>query len=330
MTKKIFLIGILTVCVLNFEVYQFHLKQNIIQAQTKNSKIEEKQVSIEQKDVLKIVYPLNESKLDTGNRYQWEVLAAALKETIDEGEYELVPSSIEMAEERKITEVSKPSGLLTILRQTNLKGLNNKLLPIPIPLLKGALGWRVFLIINDLQPELDKTVNSSEDLKKYSIGSGRGWADKPVLLANGFDVVVGHSYEGLFFMLMRDRFKLLPRGLNECLNEINERKDIHPYMALEKNLILRYELYEYFWVNKNNTELASRIERGLKKLIVNGGLDKLFDKHFENDMLPPGLNGRTIIDVDSKESTLTIKKHPKEQLMERYLRKKGIVFEHAN
>ncbi|PCJ60949.1 MAG: hypothetical protein COA79_07780 [Planctomycetota bacterium] len=292
------------------------IKQEIITEPIRNKEIKNDE------KVLKIIYPFQESVFDTRNRYQWEVLEAAMEETKEEGQYELIPSKVKMSEAREIVEVSKKNGLLTVLRQANLKGLEDSMLPIKIPLLKGTLGWRVFLIRKETQKLLDKEVTSLEKLKTIRHGTGTSWADNPILRGNGFAVTEGSNYDGLFSMLESGRFQVLPRGINECLKELNERKKNSPDIVLEKKIILRYKLFDFFWVNKKNVKLANRIERGLLKIRENGIMDNIFNKYFENDMLPLGLYGRTIYDISSEKFTFPIKNPPEEYLMESYLRKK--------
>ncbi len=45
-------------------------------------------------------------------------------------------------------------------------------------------------------------------------------------------------------------------------------------MVIEDKFILRYPILDYFYVNKNDTALAARIERGLIAIIDNGTLKK--------------------------------------------------------
>ena len=55
-------------------------------------------------------------------------------------------------------------------------------------------------------------VKTVEDLKKFKIGVGQGWLDVEILRADGFTVVTGSNYEGLFEMLANGRSDALVAG----------------------------------------------------------------------------------------------------------------------
>ena len=72
---------------------------------------------------------------------------------------------------------------------------------ILIPLDKGLIGYRVFLINKDRQPEFS-AITTLEELKHLKVGQGLSWADVEVWRANGFDVIEGSNYNGLFHMVV--------------------------------------------------------------------------------------------------------------------------------
>jgi len=43
--------------------------------------------------------------------------------------------------------------------------------------------------------------------------------------------------------------------------------------------------------------LAKRIETGMKKIIANGELDKLFDRYYADDIARANLSGRKVIEI---------------------------------
>lgn len=146
---------------------------------------------------------------------------------------------------------------------------------INIDLLKGLNNYRVLLINKKSQPQFDK-VKTLADLKEFKAGSGTYWTDGRVLDYNGFSVVYGANYNGLFKMLSMSRYDFLSRGLHEIGNDLVSYGDLG--LIQEKNLLLKYEhpIRYCFFVNKRNEKLAERIERGLVAAQADGSFDELF------------------------------------------------------
>jgi hypothetical protein len=148
------------------------------------------------------------------------------------------------------------------------------LLPIRFPLFKGLLGCRVFLIKKDQQLKFNRLKNIKQ-LKSLSAGQGKDWPDTEILLANQFKVTTSTKDENLFKMLAKERFDYFPRAIHEARSEIAQ----HDSLTIEKRFMLYYDSPFYFFVNKLNERLASRIEYGLKISINDGSFDQLFDSH---------------------------------------------------
>ena len=146
---------------------------------------------------------------------------------------------------------------------------------VPIDLLKNLNNFRVLLIKKDTQQQFSQ-VKTVDDLKKFTTGSGEHWTDGYIMKDNGFNVMVTSSYYGLFKMLAARRFHFISRGLHEIGYDTEAYKEFD--LVKENSLLLSYDVpIRYcFFVNKNNSKLADRIERGLKIAIEDGSFDKLF------------------------------------------------------
>jgi hypothetical protein len=157
---------------------------------------------------LLVIRPAPESSGDTRYDYYWKLLAQALAVTEGQfGPYDLRVATAAMNEARSLRELEIGSRRITILVHGNIADYEQRLLPIRFPLDKGLLGYRVFLMREQAQPELD-TVNSLEALRRFRIGQGQGWGDVVILRHAGLTVVEGGSYDGLFSMLSAGRFEL--------------------------------------------------------------------------------------------------------------------------
>jgi hypothetical protein len=148
--------------------------------------------------------------------------------------------------------------------------------PVRIPLLKGLLGHRIFLIHKNSQHKFD-AVNTLDDLKKLKLGQGTTWADTQILESNGLTVVKTQKYDNLFYMLDGDRFDAFPRGVQEPWGEVNKFPGLE--LAIEKRLMLVYKMPFYLFVAPGNKILAQDIETGFNAMIADGS----FDHEFLND-----------------------------------------------
>lgn len=148
--------------------------------------------------------------------------------------------------------------------------------PIRIPVFKGLLGQRILVIRKEDQEKFSR-VKTLQDLAEFKAGQGIHWPDTDIMQANGLPVTVGASADNLYKMLKVKRFDYFPRGILELMPEAAHLKanDVVP----EEEILLSYPSAMYFFVNKKNTELAERIEKGWAIVLKNGEFDKFFYSH---------------------------------------------------
>ena len=99
------------------------------------------------------------------------------------------------------------------------------------------------------------------ELKQFSIGQGLGWLDTQILRHNGFKVIEGTSYEGLFKMVARSRVDLFGRGANEILSEYQARANDLQLIA-DTSIILYYPFPRFFFTSKKNLKAIQRVRAG--------------------------------------------------------------------
>lgn len=249
-------------------------------------------------ETLRFVYPPPEIRGDQRHAYYWDLLAAALEANRGRyGDYELVAYDTPMNFARAATEVeSGDRGRVNIVaRATNLD-LEARLRPVPLPLDKGLLGYRLFLIMPEMQERLDQ-VRSLDDLRQFSIGQATPWTDVKILEAGGFRLVLANDYEGLFKMLGARRFDLFSRGLNEIHSEWLAQKDNVPGMVIERGLVLHYPMPRYFFVprTEQGARMAERIEDGLRRLARSGEFERRYQAYKRAMVADLNLAGRRVI-----------------------------------
>ena len=232
-------------------------------------------------NVLRVIHQGAESVRDTRNDYYWKLLDLVLARTLATwGPYELAAAPMYMNGPRSYYELQQ--GALTVIARSTGDELERTLLPIRIPLDKGLLGYRVFLIREDRQAEL-ASVRTLADLQRYTIGQAAAWNDVPILHAAGFQVVTGSDYEGLFGMLDRGRFDLFSRSIVEAVTELEARRSSYPDLVIERNLLLYYPLPRYLFVRRDacGELLAHRLLDGFEMIQKDGSFDRLFAEYKE-------------------------------------------------
>ena len=240
-------------------------------------------------------YNGRESPEDHRYDYHWQVLRAALERTRPKyGPYRMEPADY-MNEDRQAFELKNRTGKLSVLIRGDSLEYADQFEPVWIPIDKGLLGYRVFLIRREDQPHFTRATRL-EDLRRYTIGQGSGWKDIDILQANGLQVMAGGDYAGLFAMLANKRFDLFSRGVEEVMDEYSRQKGQFQDLAIEKNLLLYYPIARYFWFSNSEEgrRLAQRVREGMTLMIEDGTLDRMFEKSHARLFKALGLHKRKL------------------------------------
>ncbi|WP_374077237.1 hypothetical protein [Bdellovibrio bacteriovorus] len=256
---------------------------------------------------MKFIYHPPESNLDTRYNFHWEVLRAILDATAKKhGPYEMNPS-VFMTEDRQLSEIQRNKPHLTVMiRETN-RNIEKSLLPVRIPIDRNLIGYRVFLIKKNKQKDFDK-MSSLGDLRKVTLGQGKGWGDIPILENAGFKVLTEIYYDDLFKSLNKEKYQAFPRGITEVHDEIETFKKIYPQLTVEKKFLLYYPLPTYFWFpnSEEGRLMALRVEEGFKTIIKNGTYQNLFDKYYSSRIMELNLKKRQIITIENPQLPETV------------------------
>lgn len=202
-----------------------------------------------------------------------EVLHLAIKKSGRGHLYALSETSAKDANNQKAHVLS---GQMEVMWAGSQKTLNQDLRPIKIPVLKGLLGHRIFIIHEEKQAVFDR-IQSLEDLKHMSAGQARFASDTDILKSANMKVIDPVKRKSLLPMLEGGRFDFSPRALFDPWSEIEQHENLP--LAVEKNLMLVYPYAMYFYVAKANTELHQVIETGFRIAIEDGSFDQLFFNH---------------------------------------------------
>lgn len=221
-----------------------------------------------------VVYPRSSKDVAVDSRdvFPHKLLKLALKKSGDT--VTLTPAKEVMESSRVNEEIENNRGIT--LAYTGMDAaLEKRLRPIRIPIFRGLLGHRIFIIKKDRQADFAK-IKTLDDLKTYTAGQGIGWQDVDILKAAGLPVVT-NKYDLLFKLVDAGRIDYFPRGANEPFGELASRADAAKNLAVEKHVAIVYPFDLFFYTNKENEKLANAIERGLKKAYEDGSYIALFN-----------------------------------------------------
>lgn len=168
----------------------------------------------------------------------------------------------------------------------------DRFIPIRIPLLRGTLGIRVFLIHQDNQAEFSN-INNYEDLSSNFIaGFGEQWSDINILRSNGLKVTGVVKPSLLPQMLSRKRFDFFPLEAQAAYSDEYLK---YSNIQVEPNLAIYYNYPRYFFVSKKHKALADRINRGLQIALIDGSFNRLFFEYNAPFLIESNLSNRTIL-----------------------------------
>lgn len=237
--------------------------------------------SVQQSEMV-YIYNGPESPADHRYDYHWRVLRAALEKTVQKyGPYRMEAANF-MTEDRQVFELEKQTGKLNVLIRGDTLEYEKAFEAVWIPVDKGLLGYRVFLIRREDQPHFT-SATTLEELQHDTIGQGSDWKDIDILRANGLKAVPGGDYAGLFAMLANGRFDLFSRGVEEVQDEYLLHQKQFPNLTIETNLMLYYPIARYFWFAKSDQgrQLAQRVREGMMMMVEDGTLDRMFETEHE-------------------------------------------------
>lgn len=227
-------------------------------------------------------------------QYMVDVLKLAIKKS--GADFHLKPTP-EVFPEAKVR-ADLEAGSIDIYWGAATKGDVKKFRPVYVPLVKGLLGYRLFIIKQDSQATFNR-VDSLATLKQLVAGQGHFWGDTPILANAGLPVETAVKYENLFHMLEGERFDYFPRAAHEPWSEVASHRELG--LSVEKNLLLAYPLAMIFYVNKEDEELATVLTNGLERAIADGSFDDYF---FNSPLIQSALSksqisSRTIFNINN-------------------------------
>lgn len=170
------------------------------------------------------------------------------------------------------------------------------LYPIRVPIFKGILGHRIFVIRNDAQHKFNH-IRTLSDLQQLKAGAGTFWGDTQILKNADLPTVTTVKGVNLWDMLDGSRFDYFPLAIHEPWGEMRARTDLE--LTVEKNVMLVYPFAMYFYVSRENTKLHRLIKEGMQLAIQDGSYDEFLfnDPIFKAALIDADVSKRTVVRI---------------------------------
>jgi len=260
-------------------------------------RLPENMIATPREPVHLIRIPAAESRTDRRNEYALALLATILSET----EQEFGPFNIELApamnRDRQLSELVRGDSINLVWNASSIEW-EEQANAIIFPIRRGLQKYRLLLIDAEDAPQF-ATIKSVAELKKLRAGLDRHWLTADVMQTADFNLVFGNDYEGLFKMLELGRFDYFPRTISEIFYEYEFRVSSIPSLIIEPTIALQIPSASFYFVNKKDTRLHQRIERGLWKMHRDGSLMTLFNQFHDEKRYRETLAGRKLFFIDN-------------------------------
>ena len=218
--------------------------------------------------------------------YETELTLLLLQKTVDEfGPYTYKKALLEANFNRGRREVASGTHVNMFANPLPVQKFasDRELQIVPIPIMKGLLGYRALVAPQQHVQQLSKIKTYSE-LQAYQAGQVTGWVDVRIYRDNQLPVTTGPTFVKLFDMLSHGRFNYLPLGVSEVEKTLAKKGRTPEQVGVVPGVVLYYSFPVYFQVSKKYPLLANRLRAGLEKTYVDGSLDALFNKHFSDSV----------------------------------------------
>lgn len=248
----------------------------------------------------KVIFDRPASAADHRREYANALLRQVMERTVPEfGPYTIAYAETHM-ERPRLFEALKEGRLVNVTAYPADARWLKELLSVPVPVDMGLQSWRIALIDQRQQGRMRK-LRLPGELKQLKAGVGIAWVTAASLRDNGFAVVTGGSYDGLFDMLMAGRFDYMPRGINEIFQEYEQRKPAAPQLAVEDSILLHDQIPSLFFVSPRDARLQRRIAAGMESLLRDGTLERLVLQQHRGHLRRARICGRRRIELPGKD-----------------------------
>lgn len=249
-----------------------------------------------------VVSYLKLDDFDAHYRYRYQLIERALELTRPEfGDYQYRPYASQSTSTRYAQLLGEGKHINLLWASPGTPIARAHVIPIPIDILKGLLGYRACLVNKHAETNL-AFINDLTDFKTIKFGQAQ-WPDRAIYKANQLIEIDAPTFDNLFKMLSAQRFDCIPLGIDEIQQVYLDKKTEYPFLAIDSHVLIYYHYPVYFYVSKKSPELAQRLKVGLQKMQRNGEFDQLFAKHHAQALAKLELKQRKLMCLKSPYTT---------------------------
>ncbi|WP_394221007.1 amino acid ABC transporter substrate-binding protein [Alteromonas gracilis] len=241
-----------------------------------------------------ITYPRPIDDSDARAQYPIALLKLALDKT--GVNYELRPSDRILLTGKAMRQLKENREVNVVWSMTDTQR-EKELKPIRVPIAKGLIGLRVF-VLNPVKKNKFDDVLSLTDMRKLIPVQGEEWPDTKILQANGFNVFTVPEFREAYDMIGQGKGDFFPRSVMEVDAELDV-EGRRNNLFLEPSMALYYPTAMYYFVSSSNKTLAHLIETGLNRAIEDGSFDALFESTYAPILESLGVNDRKIFTLEN-------------------------------
>lgn len=210
-----------------------------------------------------------------GFEYQYRLLELALEKSGESFRLTKVPID---SDQSRISYMLRTNDQINVYWMGTSITLEKDLIPVRVPLFRGLLGHRVFIINKHNQDKFDR-IKTLDDLGIMLAIQGVGWSDVTILEDADLPTVAT-KYKHIFRIINAGtRVDYFPRGVNEAWVEVEQYIGDNPNLAVESNILLVYPFALFFFVSPKHPEIAAAITKGLEAAYEDGSFMQFFNHH---------------------------------------------------
>lgn len=211
-------------------------------------------------------------------------------------DYHLINTDHSMSSQvRKVALVQR--GELDVMYAGTTIEMEEQLQPIHFPITRGLIGSRIFIINKKYQKEYDE-IENIDDLKKHTGILSFGWPEKEVFEAVGLKQAE-KVYADIFPSLNSGSRYYFSRGVLEAFSELIDKEEVMPNLAVEKNILLKYQAAVLFFINPKNKRLRTILNDGFNKGYEDGSYEQFLYNHplIKSSFEKAKLENRLVVDI---------------------------------
>jgi hypothetical protein len=182
--------------------------------------------------------------------------------------------------------------------------VESNLEPLYLPIDRGVLGWRIFVIHKDNQANFSR-IQTLKDLQAKSAGQGNNWSDVAILEHAGIKVRTAAVIADAMLLTDSKSVDFFPLGANEAHSFLEKYGSRSKDLVVENELVLVYPFGRFFYLKKGDTELKNALQSGMETALADGSLQKLLESHamFKDAFTRARLKDRRVIRIELPKTT---------------------------